>query len=241
MLVSLMKAEKRYGTGFVVGPVSLQLDQGITCLIGANGAGKSTLLRLISGTDKPSSGSVSVRIMESYEPTAKNREVIGYMPQEFTLPSRVNAWDFLYHVAWLKRVKKQDRAAAVDQALSEVGLSDRKKSPIGELSGGMRRRVGLAQAIIHDPGLLVLDEPTAGLDPVQRVAIRDLVSELAASRVVLYSTHLVEDVSGVDADVIALRDGHVTFHGSREELLSTSTDEDASKTLERAFLRVLGV
>lgn len=243
-IVFLEKVERTHGSKFALGPISARLEVGVTCLVGANGAGKkTTLMRMIAGIDGPSAGEISIASGATRASVARSRQSVGFMPQEFALPGRASCEDFLYYCAWLKKkVARSDRVQALAQALVEVGLEDRRKSPIKSLSGGMRRRLCLAQAIINHPPVLVLDEPAAGLDPVQRVSLRELVSGLSKSRVVVYSTHLVEDVAGLADHVVALRDGQVSFQGDIPKLRSLSTDGGAeSSSLETALLRVLGV
>ncbi|MFI7075355.1 ABC transporter ATP-binding protein [Micromonospora sediminicola] len=238
MSITLEATEKSYGSGFTLGPITTTIGRGVTCLIGANGAGKSTLIRLLSGTEHPTAGRVTLTIAGSTAAVASQRGRIGYMPQEFAFPGRATCYDFLYYTAWLRKVGKADRTGAVTRCLDEVGLGDRAAAAIRTLSGGMRRRLCLAQALVHDPPVLLLDEPTAGLDPVQRVAIRDVVAALAGDRTVVYSTHLVEDIRGLDGTVMALRDGQVTFRGTHAELAASVTRDGS---LEQGLLQVLGV
>lgn len=160
-------------------------------MVGPNGAGKSTLFDLIAGTLKPTSGSVAL-------PDRR----LGLLPQEFRLPPRPTCAQFLSYVGWLQGVAASDRQGAIESALDEVDLLGLAETPIRELSGGMVKRLGIAQALVHDPSVLILDEPTAGLDPVQRIAIREVVAGLGRRRIVCVSTHLVEDVQAVASRVL---------------------------------------
>jgi ABC-2 type transport system ATP-binding protein len=204
----------RNGRGFALGPVDLSLSEGVTCLVGANGAGKSTLFRVLVGIQKATGGLIQF---------ADHRPSIGYLPQEPELPPLALAGGYLDHVAWLQGIRRGERAAAVDTALAAAGMTDRSSSPIRKLSGGMRRRLAFAGAIVNQPRLLLLDEPTVGLDPIQRERIRQLVKATAPNRAVLLSTHLLEDVRALAAHVVILAAGRVVFSGAPAQLTSTPT------------------
>ncbi|MDR1824308.1 MAG: ATP-binding cassette domain-containing protein [Bifidobacteriaceae bacterium] len=201
-----------YGSGFRVGPITATFPVGVTCLVGANGAGKSTLFRGLAGLQKPKAGSLTW--------TDGQAGTVGLLPQEPSLPARARCADLLAHVAWLQGVPRSARADAVSSALEAVGLVDRAGQRIGTLSGGMRRRLAIAQAMVHSPGLLLLDEPTVGLDPKQRTGLRELIGQIGQDRVVLVSTHLLEDVRRIAQNVIVLAEGRVTFAGAAAELAS---------------------
>lgn len=206
---------------------------GVTCLVGANGAGKSTLFALLAEQTRPSSG----RVLRS------GGSSLGYLPQDCTFPGFATVRAYLSHVAWLQRIRRRDRAEAVTRAAAAVGLADRIDSRLSSLSGGMQRRVGIAQALVHQPGLLLLDEPTAGLDPIQRVEIRRVLQAIGPNSVVLISTHLVEDVRGLAERVIVIGDGSVRFDGTVAELtlLGDTVDESVpgDSDLERAVASLL--
>jgi ABC-2 type transport system ATP-binding protein len=225
---------RRYRSGFQLGPIDLSLTPGVTCLVGANGAGKSTFFRLVAGVDRPTSGSVEVS-------AGDRRTGIGYLPQEPSMPATARCDDFLAYVAWLHRMPRRDRSAAVTEALRRVGLEQRAGMRIGELSGGMRRRLGIAHALVHRPGLVLLDEPTAGLDPRQRALLRATIAEVAADRAVLVSTHLVEDVRGLADRVIVLADGAVRYDGDVTFLQDHAEEHALGDTpLERALATLMG-
>lgn len=221
--------------GFSLGPVSTTFPRGVTALLGANGAGKSTLMRLLARTERPDSGRITLAGV-----AGDGR--IGYLPQDFAGPKNVTAEDFLRYAAWC-RTTREHRLGDHDvaRALDLVGLSSRAGSRIGRLSGGMVRRLGVAQAVLGGADLLVLDEPTVGLDPVQRHELRALVRALADRTIVLVSTHLAEDVAALAERVLVLDDGRTLLDGPAADLAALSeTGADVSaESVELGFLRLL--
>ena len=225
------RAEFAYRSGFRVGPISLELGAGVTCLVGANGAGKSTLFRLLTGEQRPSVGRVALG----------EGARVGFLPQAPALPGHATVEEFLVHVAWLQGISKRARGESVARALAMVDLADKRATRISSLSGGMQRRLGIAQAVVHDPQVVVLDEPTVGLDPLQRVAVREVLAELGHERVVIVSTHLVEDVRALAARVLVMTSGRIAFDGTVSGL-EDQADEDApgDSDLERGLAALMG-
>lgn len=221
---------------FTLGPVSATYGTGITALLGANGAGKSTLMRLVVGILRQDSGSVDV---SGDDP---RRRDIGYLPQDFAGPKNVVVNDYLRYVAWARSSRRHrltDRD--VHEALERVQLVDRAASRIGALSGGMVRRLGVAQALLGGGGAIVLDEPTVGLDPLQRRELRELLRELAADTTILLSTHLSEDVAAVADQVHVLHEGSVEMTGSVRDLATLgAADAVTGDAVEQGFLAVIG-
>jgi ABC-2 type transport system ATP-binding protein len=212
---------KRLGRTQALAGVSLELGTGITGLLGPNGAGKTTLLRILATVLAPDAGELRLfgRDPRDGAERAGIRRRLGYMPQEPGFHARFTAFEFVDYVAILKELNdRRSRHEEVRRVLRLVGLGDVAGKRIGALSGGMRRRVALAQALLGDPELLILDEPTAGLDPEQRLRFRDLVSSLAADRSVVISTHQTEDVAALCHRVVVLRDGVAAFAGTPSEL-----------------------
>jgi len=218
--------------------LSLQLGLGVHGLLGPNGAGKTTLIRVLATVLKPSTGSVEVLgrdVLDRHDRTEVRRR-LGYLPQTLGYFPGFTVREFVEYVAWLKEVPRQRVPAAVDEALELVGLQERAGSRMRTLSGGMLRRAGVAQAIVNRPELLLLDEPTAGLDPEQRVGFRALLRQVGQSATVLVSTHLVEDVASACTGVALVDAGRVVFTGTPADLAAAGTDGDADTPSERGYL-----
>ena len=219
--VRVEQLTRRYGRTVALDHVDMKIGSGITGLLGPNGAGKTTLLSILATVASPDSGRLSVL---GYDPeTAAGRLAIrrslGYLPQELGYHRHFKVTAFLDYVAILKEITdSRRRRAEIARVLAETGLEPVASKPIRALSGGMRRRLALAQALLGDPSLLVLDEPAAGLDPEQRLRFREMLSRLPASRVVLLSTHQVDDVSAICSSVVVLLAGRVRFTGTPGEL-----------------------
>ena len=221
---ALVGVSKKYGRATAVHPTTLELWPGVVGLLGPNGAGKTTMLRLLSTALPPSTGRVMVAgfdATESHASRIEARRRLGYCPQEVTFPRGMTAFGFLDYVAVLKEWKDADaRHAEVRRVLDLVHLSERTVMKVSRLSGGQRRRLAIAQALIGAPDLLILDEPTTGLDPEQRASLRSLLSGLAGT--VLISTHQTEDVSALCDRVLVIDAGAIRFDGTVPELLATA-------------------
>ena len=200
--------------------VNLALKPGVLGLLGPNGAGKSTLMRIMATITQPSAGRVIWNDSDiAREPDAL-RGVLGYLPQDFGVYPNLSAIEFLDYLAAVKGIPADAARRRISELLALVNLADVAKRPLGGYSGGMRRRVGIAQALLNDPKLLIVDEPTAGLDPEERVRFRNLLSELSGARIVILSTHIVSDVEAVATEIAILGHGQLLAHGAPEELLS---------------------
>jgi len=227
LAVQAAGVHKRLGNTQALAGVSLELGDGITGLLGPNGAGKTTLMRLLATVLAPDRGTVRLlgRDPAAREERSLIRGRLGYMPQEPGFHQRFTAFEFVDYVAILKEMTvRRDRHDEVRRVLELVGLEDVTQRRIKALSGGMRRRVALAQALLGDPRLVILDEPTAGLDPEQRLRFRELISRLAEDRSVLISTHQTEDVAALCRHVVVLRDGETVFAGAPRELAEVARD-----------------
>ncbi|MFI8515588.1 ATP-binding cassette domain-containing protein [Streptomyces sp. NPDC085460] len=234
-LLRCHEVTKDHGGSFRLGPVSLEIASGVTCLVGPNGAGKSTFFRLAAGLEKPTSGSLAL------DGGGPGRAPIGYLPQDPELPRGATCEEFLHYVAWVHKVPAAERAAAVSDALTLTNLTDRRTTKARTLSGGMTRRLGIAQALIHDPSLILLDEPTVGLDPRQRISLRETIAKAALGRIVIVSTHLVEDIRGLADRVIVLSAGRVVFDGDVPALEECAQPDAPGDTdLERALATLMG-
>ena len=210
---------KYYKDKKAVDGVTLELTPGVWGLLGANGAGKTTLMRMIAGIMPPTSGDIlydgiSIRILKEHY-----RDVFGYLPQNFGFYPEFNVQDYMEYMAALKGLSARHTAEKIDELLEKMSLTDVRKKKIAKLSGGMKRRVGIAQALLNDPEILVLDEPTSGLDPAERVRFRNYLSEYAQGRIVLISTHIVSDVEYIAGKNAIMKDGKIIEVGSTEELL----------------------
>jgi len=225
MNVTLTEVRKHYGSLRALDGVDFTLDTGITGLLGPNGAGKTTLLRCLATVLAPDAGKIDVLGFDPDHPKERIeiRRRIGYLPQEPGFYRNFTCFDFIDYLAILKEhVDRTERHAEVRRVLDLTGLSDKSTTKIRKLSGGMRRRLALAQSLLGTPGFLILDEPTAGLDPELRFRFRELVTELAADRIVLLSTHQTEDVAAICDRVIVLDAGKVRFDGPPAGLIEVA-------------------
>lgn len=221
MTVSLRDLTVRYRSNLAVDGVSLTLRDGVTGLLGPNGAGKTTLLRTLATALAPDSGGIEVLGLDPRNPRQRTgiRRQLGYLPQSPGFHPHFTAFEFIDYVAILREItRRAERHEEVRRVLSAVGLSEQRGKKTKLLSGGMRQRLALAAALLGDPRLLVLDEPTVGLDPEQRLRFRELVADLGAGRTVLLSTHQTEDVTALCHRVVVLDGGAVKFDGSPDEL-----------------------
>jgi ABC-type multidrug transport system ATPase subunit len=198
----------------------LSLKPGVLGLLGPNGAGKSTLMRIVATITRPSSGRVLWNGTDIAAQPDKLRNVLGYLPQDFGVYPHLTALEFLQYLAAVKGLEPRSASKRISELLALVNLTDVAKRPLGGFSGGMRQRVGVAQALLNDPELLIVDEPTAGLDPEERVRFRNLLSELSGERIVILSTHIVSDVEAVATTIALIAHGNLVAHGAPEQLLS---------------------
>ena len=200
--------------------VNLALKPGVLGLLGPNGAGKSTLMRILATITRASAGRVVWNDADIAREPDPLRAVLGYLPQDFGVYPNLSAIEFLDYLAAVKGIPAAAARRRISELLALVNLADAAKRPLGGYSGGMRQRVGIAQALLNDPKLLIVDEPTAGLDPEERVRFRNLLSELSGERIVILSTHIVSDVEAVATEIAILAQGHLLAHGAPEELLA---------------------
>ncbi|MFG2988188.1 ATP-binding cassette domain-containing protein [Streptomyces sp. NPDC048257] len=222
--------------------LDLSLGTGVHGLLGPNGAGKTTLIRALATVLRPAAGELEL-LGESTGGLGEHRALrrrIGYLPQEFGYYKRFTVREFVEYMAWLKEVPAADIPAAVQRAVERVGLADRADERMKALSGGMVRRAGIAQAVVNDPAILLLDEPTVGLDPAQRLRLRELLQELGMDTCVVVSTHLVEDVAAACTDVVLFAEGRLVFQGTPGELAAAGGPEHVGDSpLERGYSALL--
>lgn len=210
---------KQFKDKTAVDDISLELTPGVWGLLGANGAGKTTLMRMIAGIMRPTSGRVMYDGVPIQSLGERYRDVFGYLPQEFGFHQEFTVRDYLAYVAALKGLPERQTRRKIRELLERVSLLDVSGKKISRLSGGMRRRVGIAQALLNDPEVLILDEPTGGLDPGERVRFRNLLSEFAHDRIVLISTHIVPDVEYIATCHAIIKGGRLLATGTTEELV----------------------
>ena len=219
MELQLKSVTKSFKDKTAVDDVNLTFTPGIWGLLGANGAGKTTLMKMVSGVLEPSAGSITYNGEEIEKLGMKYREIFSILPQDFGYLKEFNVQDYLFYIAAYKGVEKAAARKRIDELLQMLHLTDVRKKKIAKLSGGMRRRVGIAQALINDPEVLILDEPTAGLDPAERIRFKKYMSEFAHDRIVLLSTHIVSDVEFIAWEKAIMKNGKIIDVGTTEELV----------------------
>lgn len=221
MELNLTNVTKKYGKYEAISNQSLILKNGVYGLLGINGAGKTTLMNMICTLSKPSGGSIMFNGKDIYKLDGKYREILGYLPQNFGYYPDLNILDYMRYIACLKGIETDLAEKRIDYLIKKVGLEKEIKKKMRSLSGGMLRRVGIAQAMINDPKVLVLDEPTAGLDPNERIRFRNLISEIARDKIVLLSTHIVSDVEHIAEEVIMINKGKIFLQGQPMQIISS--------------------
>ena len=199
--------------------LQMEIAPGVVGLLGPNGAGKSTLMRILATITRPTEGRVLWNDADIARAPDPLRGVLGYLPQDFGVYPHLTAREFLEYLAAAKGLDAQTACRRIDELLGVVNLGEVRDRPLGGFSGGMKQRVGIAQALLNDPQLLIVDEPTAGLDPEERVRFRNLLSELSGERIVILSTHIVSDVEAIATDIAILNGGRLLAHAAPEELL----------------------
>ena len=216
MELVLDRVSKQYPNNIAADRISLQLGVGVTGLLGANGAGKTTLMRMICGILKPTSGSISFDGMDVSEELY--RDVLGYLPQNFGYYPSFTGRDFLLYIAALKGLNRKTAQRKSAELLNAVNLEEAADKKIRTYSGGMKQRLGIAQALLNDPKIIVLDEPTAGLDPKERVRFRNMIADLGKESIVLLSTHIVSDVEHIADRILMMRDGQIIWDGRKNNI-----------------------
>ena len=204
---------------------SLRLTPGVLGLLGPNGAGKSTLMNILATITKPTVGQVFWNGVDVAKKPNGLRSVLGYLPQDFGIYPNLNAVEFLHYLAAIKGLDRRTAKRRIDELLEIVNLGHARKRPLGGFSGGMRQRVGIAQALLNDPQLLIVDEPTVGLDPEERVRFRNLIADLSEERIIILSTHIVSDVEATATEIALIHNGRLLLHAEPEKLLQTVDGE----------------
>ncbi len=221
MELILTDLTKEFGAFVAVDHINLTMTKGVYGLLGVNGAGKTTLMRMICTLLKPTNGSITCDGKDIFRMGGEYRSLLGYLPQDFGFYPEFTVKDYLLYIASIKGVRPIVARKRVKELISKVGLTKVANKKMKKLSGGMKRRAGIAQAMLNDPQILILDEPTAGLDPNERIRFRKLISELAEERLVLLSTHIVSDIEYVASEVWLMKDGKMVQAGTVDEIIGS--------------------
>lgn len=219
MKLTLDRLSKNFRNIIAVDNVSAELTPGVYGFLGANGAGKTTLMQMVCGIVAPTSGEVLVNGKNNLRLGEKFRDVLGYLPQEFGYTSGFSAKDFMLYIASIKGLDPHFAKRKTNDLLALVNLEDAANQKIRTFSGGMKRRLGIAQALLNDPEILILDEPTAGLDPKERAYFRNIISEMANGKIIIISTHIVSDIEYISDQILIMKKGRLILQGSAESLL----------------------
>jgi ABC-type multidrug transport system ATPase subunit len=211
MRIKVDRVTKQYKNKMAVDRVSFEIGKGVTGLLGANGAGKTTLMRMMAGILDPTGGEIDADGIDVS--SEEYRALLGYLPQDFGYYPEFTARKFMMYMSALKGLGKSSAKRKTEELLELVGLSEVADKRIGTFSGGMKQRIGIAQTFINDPKILILDEPTAGLDPKERARFRNLISQIGKTNTVLFSTHIVSDLEHIADNVLIMRDGRMLFDG----------------------------
>lgn len=234
MLLSITNLSKQYANGVqALNDISLEIQSGMFGLLGPNGAGKSSLMRTIATLQEADRGAIELDGKNIFEDKDSLRKQLGYLPQEFGVYPKISAYDMLYHIATLKGIDTQKKDI-VEELLNKVNLYDVRKKNVSDFSGGMKQRFGIAQALIGNPNLLIVDEPTAGLDPTERNRFHNILAEIAQNKIVILSTHIVQDVIELCNDMAIINKGKVMFKGHPSDALTILKDKVYGKFIDRS-------
>lgn len=225
MELEIKNVSKKFKDKLAVDNASATLCPGVWGLLGANGAGKTTIIKMITGISKPSKGEILYNGERINKLGEEYRNLLGFLPQEFICAPEFTVNSFLQYVAALKGMDKSKTEEMIDKLLEVLNLSDVKYKKVVKLSGGMRRRVGICQAILNNPRILILDEPTAGLDPGERIKLRNFITEISKDRIVLLSTHIVSDIEYISTSNLIMKNGEFVYSGTTDELISKIKDK----------------
>jgi ABC-2 type transport system ATP-binding protein len=220
MNLAIEHVTKKFGNHYAIDDFSCEFSNGVYGILGANGSGKTTLMRMLATVTTPTAGTIEVNGENIFELGDDYRDMIGYLPQHIGLYKNFTAEKFLDYIAALKGLNKKDAALKIDELLELVNLTQVRKKKVGTFSGGMKQRIGIAQALLNDPKILIVDEPTAGLDPKERIRFRNLLSSISGERIVLLSTHIVSDIEFIAKEVLILKNGRLLHKRNPQELLN---------------------
>lgn len=221
MNLELDDLTKKFGNFTAVNHINLTMKNGVYGLLGVNGAGKTTLMRMLCTLLNPTSGTIRCNGKDIFEMDSEYRNLLGYLPQEFGFYPEFTVQDYLLYIASLKGIRPVVAKRRIKELIAKVGLSNAAHKKMKKLSGGMKRRAGIAQAMLNNPKILILDEPTAGLDPNERIRFRNLISELSEDRLVLLSTHIVSDIEYIANEIWLMKDGKLMHKGTADEIINS--------------------
>ena len=221
MELQMVNVTRKFGDFCAVDDLNLTITNGVYGLLGVNGAGKTTLMRMICTLLPPTSGKILCDGKDIFKMDGEYRNLLGYLPQEFGFYPDFTVKDYLMYIASLKGIRSMIAGKRVKELLEQVGLAKSVNKKMKKLSGGMKRRAGIAQAMLNNPKILILDEPTAGLDPTERVRFRNLISELSEKRIVILSTHIVSDVEYIANEIWLMKEGQIVQQGDLDHMLSS--------------------
>lgn len=231
-MIKIVNLTKKFKKNIALNNINMNI-KGIYGLLGPNGAGKTTLMRIIATLIKEDNGEIKYKNLE-WNNSEEIRKIIGYLPQSFSMYKSISIYDCLEHIAFLKGIKnKKEIKLIIEKLLIKLNLEEVKDKKIKELSGGMLRRVGIAQALIADPKIIIIDEPTAGLDIEERIRFRDLLREIGENKIIIISTHIVEDIEYTCDNICILKKGQVLAEGSREEIVKVANNKIWEIDLEK--------
>lgn len=236
--IEIKNLNKFYGKKQVLFNINLSIEQGMFGLLGRNGAGKTTLMKTLATLLPKKDGSITIYDIP-IENEKEIRNIIGYLPQEFSMYPSMNILESMDYLAILAGLKKQEKKERIEMLLKKVNLMEHKNKKVKALSGGMKRRLGIAQALLNNPKVLIVDEPTAGLDPEERIRFRNLLSEISQDRIVMLSTHIVGDIEATCENIAILNDGKVLYHGTVNNLLAAADGKVFTKIVSRQELSKL--
>lgn len=224
MELKITNLTKNFGNFTAVDHLNITMTNGVYGLLGVNGAGKTTLMRMLCTLLRPTSGKITCNGKDTFAMDGDYRKILGYLPQDFGFYPEFTVQDYLLYIASIKGIRPAVAKKRVKELIVKVGLQKAVHKKMKKLSGGMKRRAGIAQAMLNNPKILILDEPTAGLDPNERIRFRNLISELAEERLVLLSTHIVSDVEYIANEIWLMKDGKLVHKGTPEELIYSMTE-----------------
>lgn len=236
MEITISKLNKNFGSKTALEDVNLQIKSGMFGLLGRNGAGKTTFMRILTTLLTKTSGNISICGIP-IEKTREIRRIVGYLPQDFSMYPNMTVYDAMDYIGVLSEIPLKVRRRIVPELLDKVNLYDCQKVRIRALSGGMKRRLGIAQAIIHNPNVLIVDEPTAGLDPEERVRFKELLKNTSKNKIVILSTHIIEDIEETCEKVAILNNGRVIYSGNTENL---ATMDSSNSTILGGYMKLMG-